>query len=299
MGRRHLADPALATHDPLTHEPAARAPDRIGRDVPGGPGLRGLRPGGAKHTSPPRWGTTLTSRFQNAERLAGGRRGRVPGGDRAQARALGQGDGVRDLRRLGDAGWVAERGGGGAAAVARDHRVVAAVRRRPARPRAARRATAPPPLGRLRGHQAPRRGLPGAYAAGVGGRREPRGGRAGRRAPVPAAASACASARTALPWRRSSPRTPSTTLETLRSRHSRMPRGSPARAYAPRASPGSTRSRARRRRRRGRRGTSATALCRLFLRATLGARSARRTVTRFYACVPRDRRARTRRRTIS
>ena len=61
MGRRHLADPALATHDPLTHEPAARAPDRnryaTSPAVP--PGYADFAPGGAKHVPPPpRWGTT-------------------------------------------------------------------------------------------------------------------------------------------------------------------------------------------------------------------------------------------------
>ena len=188
MGRRHLADPALATHDPLTHEPAARAPDRnryaTSPAVP--PGYADFAPGGAKHVPPPAGAPRVD--LPVPERRAPGRRpprGRVPGGDRAQARALGQGDGVRDLRRLGDAGWVAERGSGGAAAVARDHRVVAAVRGASARPRAARRATAPPPLGRLRGHQAPRRGLSGRVRAGVGGRREPRGGRADVARPFP------------------------------------------------------------------------------------------------------------------
>ena len=75
MARRHLADPALATHDPLTHEPAARARTESVRDVPGGPpGLRGLRPGGREASPPPPLGHhALTSRFQNAERLAGGR----------------------------------------------------------------------------------------------------------------------------------------------------------------------------------------------------------------------------------
>ena len=76
MGRRHLADPALATHDPLTHEPAARAPDRnryaTSPAVP--PGYADFAPGGAKHVPPPPLGHhALTSRFQNAERLAGGR----------------------------------------------------------------------------------------------------------------------------------------------------------------------------------------------------------------------------------
>ena len=76
MGRRHLADPALATHDPLTHEPAARAPDRNryanSPAVP--PGYADFAPGGAKHVPPPPLGHhALTSRFQNAERLAGGR----------------------------------------------------------------------------------------------------------------------------------------------------------------------------------------------------------------------------------
>ena len=76
MGRRHLADPALATHDPLTHEPAARAPDRnryaTSPAVP--PGYADFAPGGAKHVPPPPLGHhALTPRFQDAERLAGGR----------------------------------------------------------------------------------------------------------------------------------------------------------------------------------------------------------------------------------
>ena len=77
MGRRYLADPALATHDPLTHEPArASALDRnryvTSPAVP--PGYADFAPGGAKHVPPPPLGHhALTPRFQDAERLAGGR----------------------------------------------------------------------------------------------------------------------------------------------------------------------------------------------------------------------------------
>jgi len=77
MGRRYLADPALATHDPLTHEPArASALDRnryvMSPAVP--PGYADFARGGAKHVPPPPLGHhALTPRFQDAERLAGGR----------------------------------------------------------------------------------------------------------------------------------------------------------------------------------------------------------------------------------
>lgn len=77
MGRRYLADPALATHDPLTHEPArASALDRnryvTSPAVP--PGYADFARGGAKHVPPPPLGHhALTPRFQDAERLAGGR----------------------------------------------------------------------------------------------------------------------------------------------------------------------------------------------------------------------------------
>jgi hypothetical protein len=78
MGRRHVSDPAQATHDPLTHEPA-RA--RVFADrkryatspvVP--PGYAEYAAGGAKHVPPPPLGHHgLSARFQAAERLAGGR----------------------------------------------------------------------------------------------------------------------------------------------------------------------------------------------------------------------------------
>ena len=77
MGRRYLADPALATHDPLTHEPARRGASDRNRYVTSPavpPGYADYAAGGAKHVPPPPLGHhALTARFQDAECLAGGR----------------------------------------------------------------------------------------------------------------------------------------------------------------------------------------------------------------------------------